>query len=275
VDAEFGPAASAIFIGDLDGLRVLLSADPGLAVRRSSCSHPTLLQLVACEEPNIADPVGAAQLLVDAGAETWLPLVAAAGCNSRAIVEFLLDIGARVDANDAWTPLDEALYWSNLDIAALLVDRGAEVHSLRAAAGLGATELVDRFFANGSLVAEAGPVRSPFPETVPQEVANDHAAIVDNAFVMAINNGHGATARQLHARGARVNEKAPGYHWHGTALHAAAWRGHRALVEWLLSVGADPSIRDGLVDSDAIGWANHHGHPELAAQLSRDLRPAV
>lgn len=67
----------------------------------------------------------------------------------------------------------------------------------------------------------AGPIRSPFPDTVPNEVANNHAAIVDNAFVMAINNGCGETARQLYRRGARVNAKAPGYHWHGTALHAA------------------------------------------------------
>jgi hypothetical protein len=35
------------------------------------------------------------------------------------------------------------------------------------------------------------------------------------------------------------------------------------MVEWLLSIGADPSIRDGLVDIDAAGWAIHHGHIEL------------
>ncbi len=200
MDAEFGPAAIAIVVGDLDALGELLSADPELALRESSCSHPTLLQLVACEEMNIADPVGAARLLVDAGAETFLPLVAAAGCNSTAIVDFLLNSGTSVDREDVWTPLDEALYWSNRDMAALLVDRGAEVRSLRAAAGLGATELVEGFFENGSLTAEAGPVRSPFPDTVPKEVANDHAAIVDNAFVMAINNGCGETARQLYRR---------------------------------------------------------------------------
>lgn len=275
MDAEFGPAAAAIFVGDLDALGELLSADPGLALRRSSSSHPTLLQLVACEELNIADPVGAAQRLVDAGAETFLPLVAAAGCNSTAIVVFLLDSGTSVDREDVWTPLDEALYWSNRDMAALLVDRGAEVRSLRAAAGLGATELVEGFFENGSLTAEAGPVRSPFPDTVPKEVANDHAAIVDNAFVMAVNNGCGETARQLYRRGARVNAKAAGYHWHGTALHAAVWRGDGALVEWLLSVGADPSIRDGLAHSDALGWAAHHGHPELAAQLAAQLSSPI
>ncbi len=167
MDDEFGPAAVAIYIGDLHALTELLSADPGLATRRSSCSHPTLLQIVACEEPKIADPVGAARLLVDAGAEMWCPLGAAAGCNAGSIVEYLLDRGADVDRPDTWTPLDEALYWSNRDMATLLVDRGAKARSLRAAAGLGATDLVEAFFAKGSLAADAGPIRSPFAETVP------------------------------------------------------------------------------------------------------------
>jgi ankyrin repeat protein len=269
VDKEFAPSATAILTGNLSALDELLSADPALATRRSSCSHPTLLQLVACEEANIPDPVGAARVLVFAGAETWFPLVAAAGCNSVRVVDFLLDNGTNIDRTDAWTPLDEALYWANLNMAARLVHRGAAVHSLRAAAGLGATKLVDEFFSDGILASQAGPVRSPFPETVPDTIANDHGAIVDNAFVMAVNNGYQATAQQLHDKGARVNEKAAGFHWHGTALHAAVWRNDRVLVEWLLSIGADPTIRDGLAHSDAVGWANHHGHLELAAQLQR------
>lgn len=68
---------------------------------------------------NIADPVGAARL-VDAGAETFLPLVAAAGCNSTAIVDFL-DGGTSVDREDV-NQLDEALYSSDRDMAALLVE---------------------------------------------------------------------------------------------------------------------------------------------------------
>lgn len=267
MDAEFGPAAMAIFTGDLDLLRRLLSHDPDLATRTSSVSHPTLLQLVACEEPKIVDPVGAARLLVEAGAATSYPLIAAAGCNARTVVEFLLDSGVGVDGEHPWTPLDEALYWSNRDMVTVLVRRGATVRSLRAAAGLGQPDLVDRFFDGGALTPPAGPVRSPFPDTVPAEVADDPAAIIDNAFVMAVNNGQLITAKQLHGRGAGVNEKPPGYHWQGTALHAAAWRGDAELVRWLLSIGADPHIRDGLADADATGWANHHGHPDIAKLL--------
>ncbi len=268
MDEDFGPAAMAIFVGDLDELGRLLSDDPSLSSRRSSVGHPTLLQLVACEEPKLADPVGAARLLFEAGAATGQPLVAAAGCDSRAVLELLLDLGVGVDGEDPWTPLDEALYWSNHDIAAFLIERGAEVRSLRAAAGLGDMARLNHFFVDGPVGSDAGPIHSPFPETVSATEAVDPQAIVDHAFVMAVNNGRRPAAGLLEAKGARVNAKPPGYHWHGTALHAAVWRGDAAMVEWLLSIGADKTVRDGLADSDAIGWARHHGHPEIADLLT-------
>lgn len=216
-----------------------------------------------------ADPnaVGAARVLVEAGAATGSPLVAAAGCGSRSVVEFLLDEGVDVDGEDVWTPLDEALYWANLDIAQMLVDRGAHVRALSTAAGLGAVELTEEFFDGEALAATAGPIGSPFSDTVPDELARDPQSILDHAFVMAVNVGQRAAAEDLLGRGAEVNARPPGFHWRGTALHAAVWRGDSALVTWLLSSGADPSIRDGLADSDAAGWATHHGHPQLLALL--------
>ena len=124
MDEEFGPAALAIYGGKVDELRALLMADAGLATRVSSVGHPTLLQLVACEEPYISDPLGAVEVLVDAGALSHSPLVSAAGCDSRAVLEFLLDCGVHVDGEDrAWTPLDEAVYWANIEIADSSVNR--------------------------------------------------------------------------------------------------------------------------------------------------------
>jgi hypothetical protein len=154
-------------------------------------------------------------------------------------------------------------------MAATLIDRGAQIRTIRAAAGLGDPLETERFFSSDGLTSDAGPIASPFPDTVPSSAENDALAIVDNAFVTAVNNGRLAVAQLLLERGARVNEKPPGFHWHGTALHAAVWRGDRELVEWLLSVGADTTIRDGLGDSDAIGWARHHDHPELVGLLAR------
>lgn len=267
MDEIFGPAALAIYAGDVDGLGSLLVDCPDLATQRSSVGHPTLLQLVACEAEQLPNPVDAASVLVEAGSATTWPLVSAAGCGSASIVEFLLDAGADIDGDGSWTPLDEALYWANSEIARRLVERGATVRALSTAAGLGSIEAVERFFGDGGLGRGAGPIGSPFADTVPDSLANDPQSIADHAFVMAVNCGSREAAEALGRRGADVNATPPGYHWRGTALHAACWRGDAGLVEWLLSVGADPTIRDGLADSDAAGWATHHGHVELLGLL--------
>lgn len=267
MDPEFEVATIAIYTGELAALDQELTANPELVTRRSSSGHPTLLQLVACEAADLIDPVGAARLLVDRGAETWFPIVAAAGCNSTAVLEFLIDRGAAFDAKDMWTPLEEALYWASRDTIDLLVEHNAPVRSLAAAAGLGHVERLDGFLDHGRLRSSAGPIRSPFPDTVPDDLSNDPQAIVDHGFVMAANTGQLDAAKRLQIAGARVNERPPGYHWQGTALHAACWRGDLVMATWLLSIGADPTIRDGLANADAAGWATHHGHPELLVLL--------
>lgn len=264
----FGLAAVAIHSGRVEELASLLADDPALATRESTVGHPTLLQLVACEADALPAPIDAARLLVDAGAETTWPLIAAAGCNSHAIVEYLLDRGADVDGDGNWSPLDEALYWANRDIAALLVARGASARALSTTAGLGSPDLIDEFFDGDDLLDRAGPIGSPFPDTVSADVADDRQSIIDHALVMAVNNGHRRAGQRLIDRGAAINAKPPGFHWKGTALHAACWRGDRAIVEWLLACGADPTITDGLAHSDAAGWARHHGHPSLTELLS-------
>lgn len=268
MDPEFETVALSIYTGELNDLERELSADPGLATRRSSCGHPTLLQLVACEESDLTDPVGAARTLLDWGAKTWSPIVAAAGCNSIGVLRFLIDSGASFDSEDAWTPLEEALYWASWAAVELLVERGAPARSLAAAAGLGDLAGVEAFLDGDPVRADAGPVRSPFPETVPAGSADDPQAIIDHAFVMAANCGQVTTAQRLRAAGARVDAVPPGYHWHGTALHAAAWRGAEAMVSWLMSIGADPTIRDGLAHADVAGWATHHGHPQIVPLLT-------
>jgi ankyrin repeat protein len=52
-----------------------------------------------------------------------------------------------------------------------------------------------------------------------------------------------------------------------TALHLAAYAGDRRLCELLLSLGADPAIRDDSFDAPAWGWAGHAHHDQLAAWL--------
>ncbi|MEN0067061.1 MAG: ankyrin repeat domain-containing protein [Myxococcota bacterium] len=270
MDPVFQPVLTTIVSGDLESLRSALEAEPTLVHRRSSCSHPTLLQMVACEAENLPDAVGAAAVLVNAGASLAEPLVAAASVDARPVLLYLLERGAPLDGTTSWGPLDEALYWRHLELARVLVERGAKVRSLRAAAGLGDVDGMVGFFASGGLRPEAGPIGSPFPDTVPADRANVPQDIVNNAFVMAAQNGWSACTAELLARGAQVNACPPGFHWRGTALHGAIWRGDRPIVEWLLAHGADPAVRDGMVGGDALGWAKHHQHAALIDLLTAE-----
>ncbi len=267
MDEVFGDAAMAMVVGDLNQLTSVLDASPDLVSQESSVGHPTLLQLVACEAHNLPDPAASAEVLIGRGAPLDGPLVAAAGCGSIAVLNTILDAGAPVGGVTEWTPLDEAIYWDQGDTIKVLLDRGATAHRLRITAGLGRADAIANWFDDTVLRADAGPVASPFAETVPEDRANDPTDIIDHAFVMAVNAGHRETGEALLERGARINAKPPGFHWQGAALHAACWRGNVELVDWLLSVGADPTLRDDMVDADAVGWAAYHEHHELAERL--------
>jgi hypothetical protein len=52
-----------------------------------------------------------------------------------------------------------------------------------------------------------------------------------------------------------------------TPLHHAASTGDVALARLLLSLGADPNVRDRRFDSAPLGWARHFDQPEMAALL--------
>ena len=54
-----------------------------------------------------------------------------------------------------------------------------------------------------------------------------------------------------------------------TPLHLAVFEGHTEVVRVLLAAGADPRIRDSKHDSDAIGWAEFFGQPEIV-QILKD-----
>jgi ankyrin repeat protein len=53
-----------------------------------------------------------------------------------------------------------------------------------------------------------------------------------------------------------------------TSLHLAAYAGNRRMVDLLLELGADPSLKDDDFDATAAGWARHAHHDELADYLT-------
>jgi ankyrin repeat protein len=276
---------AAIKSGDLEGLKALVKDDPSLATARSSRSHPTLLQCLALEALNVPNQVAMAQVLIDAGAEINEPLVASASINNVEIAALLLDCGAAINGAGSWSPIEEALYWNNQGVIDLLLKRGASVHNLRIASGLGLIDLVAGFFnSDGSLKPEAGKIAWPFgqpdnsnlPTKIKDELvtklgrwSNDRQSVVDNAFVYACMHGHIEAAQLLLQKGAQLDAIADGFDYSGTGLHYAALNGHRGMVEFLVAQGANANIKDTKVGGTPAGWAEYGGHVELKNYLEQ------
>ncbi|HEV2826588.1 MAG TPA: ankyrin repeat domain-containing protein [Pyrinomonadaceae bacterium] len=288
MDAKFHPAIAAIKSGDLEQLKTLLREDPSLATARSTISHPTLLQCLALDAVEVANKVEMAQVLIDAGAEINEPLGAAACIDNVEIAALLLDRGAAINGTGSWSPLEEALYWKNQGVIDLLLARGASLHNLRIAAGLGRTDLIESFFrSDGSLKPEAGKIAWPFGEPeksnlgrkIKQELqakiaawSDDPQDIINNAFVYACMHNQVEAAKLLLQKGAQINVVPAGFDYAGTGLHYAALNGHRRMVEFLIEQGADVNVKDTKVHSTAAGWADHGGHPELKDYLDEIAR---
>ncbi|HEX6283578.1 MAG TPA: ankyrin repeat domain-containing protein [Pyrinomonadaceae bacterium] len=282
MDAKFHPAIAAIKMGDVEKLKALVAADPSLATSRSSVSHPTLLQCLVLEAKNKPNAREMAEVLIHAGADVHEPLGAAASINNRAVGELLIDRGAAVDGTGGWSPLEEALYWNSQDVVALLLQRGAKIHNLRTAAGLGRTDLIENYFnEDGTLRPEAGKINWPWggletiaasnhdasgQKTLADRVkswSQDQQGIVNNAFVYACMHGQIEAAKLLLEKGAEINVVPGGFDYAGTGLHYAALNGHREMVQFLLDHGADRNLKDTKVGSNAAGWADYGGHKEL------------
>lgn len=283
MDRQFHPAIAAIMSGDVDRLKSLISVDPSLVTTRSSRSHPTLLQCLVLDAVDLPNKVELAKVLIDAGAEINGPLCAAASIGNVEVAEVLLQAGALINGAGGWSPLEEALYWGHDGVVELLLERGASVHNLRIASGLGRVDLIEGYFnSDGSLKPEAGKMDWPFgdPRTsnlakpIKEELqakiddwSDDSRDIVNNAFIYACMHNRLEAVKLLLQRGANINAIPPGFDYSGTGLHYAALRGHRTMVEFLLEHGANPNIKDPKVNNSPAGWADHGGHKELKDYL--------
>jgi ankyrin repeat protein len=244
----------------------------------------------------------------------WTPLHQAAYSNQCAIAATLIQNGAELDAEahgSGGTPLIVALFWGHREMADLLGRHSAAPGNLRAAAGLGSSELLRECFrGEKTLTPEACAGRgfyrphSGFPDWQPSA---DPQEVLDEALVWACKSGRtevlprllraGArldadpyrgtpliwaavcnrleTAAWLIDRGATVDRKATfGGATHGqgvTALHMASQNGHLSMVQLLIERGADPAIKDDLYDGDAEGAADFFGRIAVRDYL-RSLR---
>ena len=273
MNAKFLPSVAAIREGEVDALLAELSRSPALAADRSTCSHPTLMQCLALDGVDLplATQRTMARALLERGSPIDEPLIACASVGNLVVGQFLIEAGAcldgRVDLIEGWSPLEEALYWGQQDMAAVLLARGARIRNLRTAAGLGQVEQTKRMAENIDQADVRASVHSPFGalgregDAVEQEV-------LDNALVYAAMGGHCEVAETLCARGANAASFPAGFHYRGAPLHWAAHRGHQQTCRTLLTLGADPGARDLTIEKTAAEWAVHAGHEQLAAELS-------
>jgi ankyrin repeat protein len=303
---------------EVAAVRALLQANPKLARERGTNGN-SLLNLAGSIAAK-GDPesgVALVEAVLAAGADVneandrgWTPLHQAAYSNQSAIAALLIERGADLDAEAhgaGGTPLIAALFWGHREVADLLGRYSTAPGNLRAAAGLGNQDLVERCFrSETSLTPEACAARgfyrphSGFPDWQPSA---DPQEVLDEALVWASKSGRtnvldrlvraGArldadpyrgtpliwaavgnrleTAGWLIDHGAPVNQKATfGGLSHGqgvTALHMASQSGHLAMVQLLVSRGADPNLTDDLYRANAAGAANYFGHTAVRDYL--------
>ncbi len=146
--------ASAIQTGDVDELRRMLDAEPGLAAARVVDERGvgrTLLHIVADWPGHRPNGAAAVAALSAAGADVnarvrhpgstgapETPLHWAASADDVAVLDALLDAGADIEADGAiftnGTPMSDAVVFAQWNAARRLLDRGASTTIWQAAA---------------------------------------------------------------------------------------------------------------------------------------------
>jgi hypothetical protein len=160
------------------------------------------------------------------------------------LVDLLVKAGAKFDL-DAPDVLGLPLLNVAPGTAEALVQRGAKM-DIRHAAGLGKIEVMKKMLAE-----------------------KIEPAMLEEALTYASIRGQKESAALLLQHGARGDVLVtPGGQTPRTALHEAANRGHVDIVKLLIARGADATIVEPRWGGTAAGWAEHGGHPEIAAMLA-------
>jgi len=225
----------AIRGGDVDALRRLLAADPRLArawLTGRNGGFRTPLHVVADWPGYFPNGPQIAALLIAAGADPSFrhpsrcdetPLHWAASSDDVDVAAALIDGGADIEVpgGSIGTPLANAVGYGCWQVARLLVARGARIGSLWEAAALGDRARVDEFLAG-----------DPPPA----------AGAIDAAFWQACHGGQRRMAEYLLAQGASI-DAVPDYAGQQTAIEAAgsADTQRQILVDWLTERSAGSS----------------------------------
>ena len=245
VEEPFKAAFEAIQADEAARLRALLEADPALVLARGTNGN-TLLHLAGGR-------VAIVRMLLEAGADPglpndrgWTPLHQAAYSNQVEVAALLVAAGAPLGATaygEGGTPLVAALFWGHREVAEALAAHEVVPINLRVAAGLGRADLVRAaFHHDGSLRPEARAERGFYRchTGFPLwQPSDDRQEILDEALVWACKSGRMQVLPLLIAHGADVNADP----YRGTPLIWAVVKGHVETAGWLLDHDADVNRR--------------------------------
>ena len=205
------------------------------------------------ERPSAPERLEAIRLLLAAGADVnqandrgWTPLHQAAYRNDPEMAALLLRAGARADLSahgEGGTPLAVALFWGHREVSELLAAHGVVPGNLRIASGLGRADLVRACFDDsGALTAAAIAGRAfyrPHSGFPAWRPSGDSLEVLDEALVWAAKSGRTEVMTILVERGARVDADP----YRGTPLLWAAANGRIEAARSLLDHGADVNRR--------------------------------
>ncbi len=233
-------------------LMQILEGHPDV-VRVRGTNGNTLLNLAVSLAGRTCDPlrpeaVQAFDVFLRAGADVnqandrgWTPLHQAAYSNQLEMAKRLIDAGAAPDREahgEGGTPLSVALFWGNREVADVLAAVASVPRNLRIAAGLGRQDLIDACFAaDGTLTKEARSGRGfyrPHSGFPVWQPSDDPQEILNEALVWACKSDRVEVLASLVARGAEVNADP----YRGTPLIWAAATNRLAAARWLLEHGA-------------------------------------
>ncbi|MFN7935384.1 MAG: ankyrin repeat domain-containing protein [Bryobacteraceae bacterium] len=268
----FLAAFEAMKAGDAEQLGELLGQDPGLVKERGTNGN-TLLNLAVSlgVRPVVEMLLEAGAMVNEGNVHGWTPLHQAAYANQCEIAAMLLARGADVEMEArgaGGTPLIAALFWGHREVADLLGQYGVAPRNLRAAAGLGNLELVEECLRGEAGFAARGFYRphSGFPDWQPRA---ERQEVLDEALIWACKSGRTEVLGRLVEAGARVDADV----YRGTALIWAAVGNRVETAEWLIAHGAQVDLKatfGGLTHGQgvtALHMAAQYGRMEMVKLL--------